>query len=574
MSLELNKIAAAILTGGVVAMGSGFVADLLVNPHAPGEPVYKVASKDGGAGGGTGNGGDGSGDGGDGGGEQVASLATRLADASASEGEKGVRACAACHSFNEGGPNKVGPNLYDVMGAEIASVEDFNYSNALSGKEGKWTYEKMDAWLANPSGWASGTSMSYPGIKDPQKRADVIMYMREMGENPPPLPEPEQKTAAAEADGGAGGGQDGGAQDGGGGASGDMQQQAKADTGGDSADGGDGGGLAQQIAAADPAKGESAIAVCKACHSFNKGGPNKVGPKLYGSLGGDIAGVDGFSYSSALSDMEGEWTLAKMDAWLENPNDFAPGNRMTYNGVKDAGKRHAIIAYMNQQTDDPIELTGGGSGGGDKAGDAGGDAEQKKSGDAGSAGDGDSADGESGDGEQKAEAGGGDQKAEAGGDGQQQASGDDAQKAESGQDAASGGDDATETQQAKADTGGDASGGGDAASGIAAQVAGADAAAGKAAMAVCSACHSYEKGGPNKVGPNLWNVVGSDIASVDGFNYSDALKGKEGDWTLAKLDKYLEAPNQWAPGNRMGYPGVKDAQKRLNMLAYLKSLSE
>jgi cytochrome c len=380
MSLELNKIAAAILTGGVVAMGSGFVANLLVQPDPPAEPVYTVATKEG-SGGGTG---------GDGGGqeEQAPDLATLLADASASDGEQASRACAACHSFNKGGANKVGPNLYDVMGADIASVEGFSYSNALSEKEGEWTYEKMDAWLENPSGWAQGTSMSYNGIKDPEKRADMIAYLREQSDNPPPLPEPEQQTAEAGGEGAGGDGSGGSGGDGeqmagdqasGDQASGDQgsDQQASgeqtsdgsgeqaASEGGDSAagdtqtakaDASGGGGLEQKVASADAQAGKSAVAVCNACHSWNKGGPNKVGPNLYNSIGSNIASVDGFNYSDALSSMEGEWTLQKMNDWLENPNDFAPGNRMTYQGVKDDQTRYDILAYMLQQSDE-----GGGS---------------------------------------------------------------------------------------------------------------------------------------------------------------------------------------------------------------------
>ena len=373
MSLELNKIAAAVLTAGVVGMGSGFVADLLVKPHPPEEPVYKVALKDdtgGSAGGGSG-----------GEEEQAPDLATLLADASASDGESASRACAACHSFNEGGPNKVGPNLYDVMGAKIASVSDFNYSNALSSKEGEWTYEKMDAWLENPSGWAQGTSMSYNGIKDPEKRADVIAYLRAQSDNPPPLPEPEQQTAEA-SDAGSDSGSEGGGEQQAAEGSGEMQsgdggetasndqaasgdsassgdagetQTAKADAaeatgGGDSGSGG-GSGLEQKVASADPAAGKAAVATCNACHSWNKGGPNKVGPNLWNVMDAKIAGADGFNYSNALSGMEGEWTIEKMDAWLENPNEFAPGNRMTYPGVKEAEKRHNIIAYMLQQSD-------------------------------------------------------------------------------------------------------------------------------------------------------------------------------------------------------------------------------
>jgi cytochrome c len=374
MSLELNKIAAAVLTAGVVAMGTGFVADLLVKPHPPEEPVYKVALKDD-TGGGSGGGGSA-----DGGGEeeQAPDLATLLANASASDGESASRVCAACHSFNKGGPHKVGPNLYNVVGTDIASAEGFNYSQALKDKEGAWTYEKLAGYLENPNGWAPGNNMSYQGIKDPQKLADMIAYLRQQSDDPPALPEPEAQSAEGSSDGeqAAGGsgdaqsgddmqsddtasggseqaaadGQDGAAESGSG-----ETQTAKADAteatgGGDSGSGG-GSALEQKVASADAAAGKSAIGVCSACHSFNKGGPNKVGPNLYNVVGAKVASVDGFNYSDALKGVGGEWTIEKVDAYLENPNQFAPGNRMTYPGVKEEQKRHNIIAYMIQQSE-------------------------------------------------------------------------------------------------------------------------------------------------------------------------------------------------------------------------------
>ena len=381
MSLELNKIAAAVLTAGVVALGTGFVGNLLIQPNAPQEPVYKVALKeDTGGGGGGGSTGGGSGDGGsgssgsgssgsgDGGEEQAPSLATLLADASASSGEQASRVCAACHSFNEGGPHKVGPNLYNVVGKDIASAEGFNYSQALKDKEGGWTYEKLAGYLENPNGWAPGNNMSYQGIKDPNKLANVIAYLRQQSDNPPSLPESEEQAASdagsddESADAQSGDAQSGDASSGGSdqsdsGDAGDTQT-AKATqatgSGGGSSGGGDGGGgsaLEQKVASADPSAGKSAVAVCSACHSFNKGGPNKVGPNLYGVVGAKVATHEGFNYSDALKGVGGEWTIEKVDAYIENPNEFAPGNRMTYPGVKDDQKRYNIIAYMLEQAD-------------------------------------------------------------------------------------------------------------------------------------------------------------------------------------------------------------------------------
>ena len=115
-------------------------------------------------------------------------LADRLAEASAQAGAQAVAVCKACHSFNKGGDHRVGPNMWGVMGAKVADKSGFNYSDALSGKGGEWSYARMDAWLKNPSGWAPGTTMSYGGIKDDAERADVIVYLRSLADDPIPLP--------------------------------------------------------------------------------------------------------------------------------------------------------------------------------------------------------------------------------------------------------------------------------------------------------------------------------------------------------------------------------------------------
>jgi cytochrome c2 len=117
-------------------------------------------------------------------------LVQRVASASVSEGESAFRACSACHTVDQGGANRVGPNLWNVVGQDIAGKEDYTmYSDALAGKEGAWTLAKLDAWLENPMAWAEGTSMSYAGLQDPEQRAAVIAYLRSLSENPPPLEE-------------------------------------------------------------------------------------------------------------------------------------------------------------------------------------------------------------------------------------------------------------------------------------------------------------------------------------------------------------------------------------------------
>lgn len=118
-----------------------------------------------------------------GGGGEIAAL---IAAASPDQGKQVARKCAACHSFEAGGPNKIGPNLAGVVGADIAS-KDFPYSDALKGKEGAWTDANLDAFIANPKGWAPGTKMTFPGLKKPEERAAVIAYLRSVSPDAPPL---------------------------------------------------------------------------------------------------------------------------------------------------------------------------------------------------------------------------------------------------------------------------------------------------------------------------------------------------------------------------------------------------
>jgi cytochrome c2 len=129
---------------------------------------------------------------------------------------------------------------------------------------------------------------------------------------------------------------------------------------------------------------------------------------------------------------------------------------------------------------------------------------------------------------------------------------------------------ATETETVATATEGEpetttaASGGGD----FAELLAAADAEAGKKVFRKCKACHKLEEG-RNAVGPSLFGIVGRDIGSGARFNYSDAMKGVEGDWTLANLDAFLTKPKAFAPGNKMSFPGLKKAQDRIDVITFL-----
>lgn len=102
----------------------------------------------------------------------------------------------------------------------------------------------------------------------------------------------------------------------------------------------------------------------------------------------------------------------------------------------------------------------------------------------------------------------------------------------------------------------------------------ADPQAGQKVFRKCGACHTIEQGGPNRVGPNLHGVVNRSVAGVDGFRYSDAMKQYGGQWTTERLDNYLEDPRKVVKGTKMVIPGLKDAEDRANVIAYLKSQGE
>ena len=128
-------------------------------------------------------------------------LGTLLADASASGGERRAGLCASCHTFNEGGANGTGPNLWNIVGRPVANVSGFNYSSALKEYGGEWTYERLDAYLKNSQEAVPGTAMNQRFAKDEQ-RADLLAYLASLSANPVPFPEPAAITleeAAADA---------------------------------------------------------------------------------------------------------------------------------------------------------------------------------------------------------------------------------------------------------------------------------------------------------------------------------------------------------------------------------------
>lgn len=187
--LEANKIVAGVLVAALIAMACGKIAGALYHPvEEPENRGYTVEVAD------ANPAGDGAQT------EEVIDLAVLLASADLASGEKTFKKCAACHTIESGGPNKVGPNLHGILGADIAHHADFAYSEVLSGKEGSWDYDKLFAFITKPKDFAPGTKMSFIGIKKPQDVADVIAFLRSNGSTSVPLPVAQAAPAAPDAE--------------------------------------------------------------------------------------------------------------------------------------------------------------------------------------------------------------------------------------------------------------------------------------------------------------------------------------------------------------------------------------
>jgi len=324
-SLEINKAVAAFLVAGIAFMGAGLISDALVHPtqikgtaikiDLPSEQTAAAAPA-----------------------EAEPPIAVLLASADPARGEAGVKSsgCVACHSFNEGGKAGVGPNLYGVVGGPHGHMEGYTYSAAIKGKQGPWTFEAMNEWLKKPSAYAPGTKMSYAGLADPKKRADIIDYLRTLAKEPLPLPAASAQQAKAPASA--------------------AKATADAGTAVAAASPNPAPGAAPTagsdvnvlLASADVDAGKSATAKlgCVACHSFNEGGKIGIGPNLYGIVGAPHAHQEGFAYSAVLKGKEGPWTYAELDKWLLKPSTYAPGTKMSFAGIGNAKTRADVIAYL------------------------------------------------------------------------------------------------------------------------------------------------------------------------------------------------------------------------------------
>ena len=177
-SFELNKIIAAILMVVLLVIGLGKIADGVFYVKKPKNPGYQIEVE-----------------------SQLTSAtpqATEMVEkinitavmalGDIASGEKIFKKCAACHSINKGGKNKIGPALYNVVGRAVGGVDNYKYSKTLASYDKEWTFEELNGFLTKPSSYLKGTKMSYAGLRKEKDRASVIKYLNQNSDNPKPLP--------------------------------------------------------------------------------------------------------------------------------------------------------------------------------------------------------------------------------------------------------------------------------------------------------------------------------------------------------------------------------------------------
>jgi cytochrome c len=177
-SFELNKIIAAVLMVVLLVIGLGKIADVAFHVKKPENPGYKIEVE-----------------------SQLASTTSKVAEVAEkidittvmalgdiASGEKIFKKCAACHSINKGGKNKIGPALYNVVGRAVGGVNGYKYSKTLASYGKEWTFEELNGFLTKPSSYLKGTKMSYAGLRKEKDRASVIKYLNQNSDSPKLLP--------------------------------------------------------------------------------------------------------------------------------------------------------------------------------------------------------------------------------------------------------------------------------------------------------------------------------------------------------------------------------------------------
>ena len=174
-SFEINKIIVVIILVMGIIFGLDKASDSLFQVKKPESPGYKVevvtqsttsTSNT----------------------EEKIDIAALMAMGDLDAGKKIFKKCAACHSINVGGKNKIGPALYNVVGRAVGGLSDYKYSKSLAGYGKEWTFEELNGFLIKPAAWIKGTKMAYAGLKKEKDRASLIIYLNQNNDSPRQLP--------------------------------------------------------------------------------------------------------------------------------------------------------------------------------------------------------------------------------------------------------------------------------------------------------------------------------------------------------------------------------------------------
>ena len=182
MKFNLNMVLAALLGTVFVLMTVSFISEAVFDPRPPEKEGYVIAVPETTGGAAPKK-------------KEETPVAVLLASADAGAGERVFKRCQACHTDTEGGPNKVGPNLWDIVDRPIASHEGFSYSAAMkdfsNGGDKHWTFENLNVFIKAPKKDIPGTAMGFAGLSNDQDRADLLAYLRTLSANPVAWPEPQ-----------------------------------------------------------------------------------------------------------------------------------------------------------------------------------------------------------------------------------------------------------------------------------------------------------------------------------------------------------------------------------------------
>lgn len=368
-SFELNKILGALLGAVFIVFSVSLISDTIFYAPTPATPGYVIEVPE----------------------QDVAddapveagpNVLALIADGDVAAGEAAFRRCASCHTNEQGGANRVGPNLWNTVMQPITHADGFNYSAAMrefAAQEEIWTYEHLAGFLENPRGYVPGTTMAFAGIRDVQEKANLIAYMRTLSDDPAPLPEVEEAAAEEEVapeNGEAVAEEDGAAveeevetdaepveptpaTDG-------TEVSPETDAGTPAVDEAetpeateeepaaveeeeDGAAAAPEATEVDVAAGATVFRQCVACHTIEEGAPNRVGPNLWNVVGRPAAAVEGFNYSPPMREFAeagNVWDEEHLDEYLANPRAYIPGTTMTYAGVRNEEARANLIGYL------------------------------------------------------------------------------------------------------------------------------------------------------------------------------------------------------------------------------------